>query len=95
MKLRRSDKRLLNELNRSSDLRRPVEPDQLERLSGWGLVAQTRDGQLTITARGQLELMRCRYRGIAKQRYVVMGTQHRPSSFLQRLVNILTEPRQK
>jgi hypothetical protein len=94
MKLHRSDRRLLDKLNRGKRLREPIAPEQLERLSRLGLIEQTLNRTLTITARGQLELMRCRFSGLAKPRYAVTGSQYQ-FGFLEKLINLLTEPRQK
>jgi len=86
MKLCRSDRTLLDKLNLGIGSKQPIEPGQSDRLLELGLVVQNRDQGLEITARGQLELMRHRYSGLPKQRYVFIGD-HPKESLWRKIMN--------
>lgn len=86
MNLCRADRTLLSNLNLGMGPSRPIEPEQIDRLLELGLIVQGLDEQLEITARGQLELMRQRYHGLARQRFVVIGSDPR-AGLWQKIAN--------
>ncbi|RME99047.1 MAG: hypothetical protein D6773_13505 [Alphaproteobacteria bacterium] len=69
----RADRRLLEYLNAGGVPDSSVPRSQLDRLAKEGLIEETSLGQPVITARGQLQLARWRFRNLPKPRYVTFS----------------------
>lgn len=71
--LDRTDRRLLADLNAGGVLEGTDLSGRIARLKDSGLVEETSFGTVVITARGQLELMRWRYRNLPRPSQVVLA----------------------